>query len=139
MGAAALIADGYGSGFWAAVGLVALGSAAVGLVVAGSARLLGRAGVALAALVVVLLGLVSSGGPVGSQVLPDFYRWLAPWMPAAELYSALRGALYFEGAGVGFPLLVLGGWLLGGLVLMLLGELVASRRRPASIIRPPAQ
>jgi hypothetical protein len=137
MGTAAWIADDYASGFWTAVGLVMLGALAVGTVVAGCARLLGPPGIGLAALVVVLLGLVSSGGPVGSQLLPDFYRALAPWMPAGPLYSALRGALYFDGAGLGTPLLVLFGWIAGGLVLMLLAELVASRRRsPAASLAP---
>ena len=138
MGTAEWIAGDYGSGFWTAVGLVTLAAAAVGAVVAGSARLLGPPGIALSALVVVLLDLVSSGGPVGSQLLPDFYRALAPWMPAGPLYGALRGALYFDGAGVGGPLLVLLGWLAAGLVLMVLGELLATlrRSRPASA---PAQ
>jgi len=132
MGTAAWIAGGYGSGFWAAVGLVMLAAIAVGTVVSGSARLLGAAGLGLAALVVVLLDLVTSGGPVGSQLLPDFYRWLAPWMPAGPLYSALRGALYFDGEGLAGPLLVISGWLLGGAVLMGLGELVWARRRVAA-------
>jgi hypothetical protein len=139
MGSAAWIAGGYGSGFWPAVGLVALASAATGTVVAGSIRLLGTAGLALAALVVVLIDLVSSGGPVGSQLLPDFYRWLAPWMPASELYDGLRGALYFEGAGLDRPVALLAGWLLGGLVLVLLGELVARRSPSASAAGQPAQ
>ncbi len=128
MGTAAWIADDYATGFWTATGLVMLAAAAVGAAVAGSARLLGPPGLGLAALVVVLLDLVSSGGPAGSQLLPDFYRWLAPWMPAGQLYSGLRGALYFGGAGLESPLIVLGAWLGGGLVLMGLGELVAARR-----------
>lgn len=128
MGTAAWIADDYASGFWTAVGLVVFAALAVGTVVAGCARLLGPPGLGLAALVVVLLDLVSSGGPVGSQLLPDFYRSLAPWMPAGPLYSALRGALYFDGAGLAGPLLVLSGWLAGGLVLLWLGELVSTRR-----------
>jgi hypothetical protein len=128
MGTAAWIAGDYGSGFWTAVGLVMLASAAVGAVVAGCARLLGAPGIALAALVVVLLNLVSSGGPVGSQLLPDFYRWMAPWMPAGQLYSSIRGALYFDGAGLMEPLIVMSGWLVGGLVLMWLGEMVHARR-----------
>jgi hypothetical protein len=130
MGTAEWIAGDYGSGFWTAVGFVMLAALSVGTVVAGCARLLGPPGLGLAALVVVLLDLVTSGGPVGSQLLPDFYRSLAPWMPAGQLYSALRGALYFDGAGLTNPLLVLSGWLVGGLVLMLLGELVSILRRP---------
>jgi hypothetical protein len=129
MGTAAWIVGGYGDGFWAAAGLVALASAAVGAVIAGSARLLGPAGIALSALVVVILDLVSSGGPVGSQLLPDFYRWLAPWMPAGQLYDAMRGALFFDGAALATPIAVLAGWLGAGLVLMGLGELPAARNR----------
>jgi len=135
MGAAAWMAGDYGPGFWTAAGLVVLAALAVGAVVAGLARLLGAAGIGLAALVAVLLSLVSSGGPVGSQLLPDFYRWLAPWMPAGQLYGALRGALYFDGAGLYGPILVLSGWLVAGLVLMGLGELV-SRRRDAHVPAP---
>ncbi len=127
MGMAWLIAGDYGAGFWIATALVALGSAAVGAVVAGSARLLGAPGVVLAAIIVVLLDLVSSGGPLGSNLLPDFYRWLAPGMPVAQLYSAMRSALYFDSGGIGIPIAVLGAWLAGGLLLMALAELIRSR------------
>ena len=127
MGMAWLIAGDYGSGFWVATALIALGSAAVGAVVAGSARLLGAPGVVLAAIIVVLLDLVSSGGPLGSNLLPDFYRWLAPGMPVAQLYSAMRSALYFDNGGIGIPVAVLSAWLAGGLLLMALAELIRSR------------
>ena len=127
MGMAWLIAGDYGSGFWIATALVALGSTAVGAVVAGSARLLGAPGVVLAAIIVVLLDLVSSGGPLGSNLLPDFYRWLAPGMPVAQLYSAMRSALYFDSGGIGIPIAVLSAWLAGGLLLMALAELIRSR------------
>jgi hypothetical protein len=50
-------------------------------------------------------------------------------MPAGQLYSAVRGALYFDNAGLGMPIAVLTAWLAGGLVLMVLGELVARRSR----------
>lgn len=127
MGLATWIAGDYGSGLWSAIALIGLGSMAIGVVVAGAAALFGRAGVALAALIVVLLDLVSSGGPIGSQLLPDAYRWLAPGMPAGQLYSAIRGALYFGNAGVADPVLVLSLWLLGGLLLLAVGTLVSRR------------
>ena len=133
MGTAVWITGGSGDGFWAAAGLVALTSAAVGAVIAGCARLFGAAGIGLAALVVVLLGLVSSGGPVGSRLLPDFYRALAPWMPAGQLYDALRGALFFDGAALTGPIMVLAGWFVVGLALMGLGEVVGRNRKPAPI------
>jgi hypothetical protein len=139
MGTAAWIVGGYGDGFWAAAGLVALGSVAAGAVTAGAARLLGGPGIGLAGLVVVLVNLVSSGGPAGSQLLPDFYRWLAPWMPAGPLYDAMRGALFFNGAAVAGPVLVLTGWLFAGLVLMVLGERIASRIHKAVPVQATAQ
>jgi hypothetical protein len=110
-----------------AIAFLALGSAAIGAVVAGAAALLGRPGIALAALIVVLLDLVCSGGPIGSQLLPDAYRWLAPGMPAGQLYSAVRGALYFDNQGITEPFGVLSLWLLGGLILMVIGQLVSRR------------
>jgi len=76
---------------------------------------------------------VSSGGPIGSQFLPDFYRALAPWTIAAQAYSALRGAMFFAGAALAGPIAVLAGWLVVGLALILLGELVAGRQsKPAA-------
>lgn len=138
MGLATWIAGDYGSGFWLATALVALGSAATGAVVAGAASLLGRPGIALAALIVVLLDLVCSGGPIGSQLLPDAYRWLAPAMPAGQLYSAMRGALYFNGEGLAEPLGVLSLWLLGGLILMVIGQLVSRRARATDVSLTPS-
>jgi hypothetical protein len=54
-------------------------------------------------------------------------------MPAGPLYSALGGALYFDGEGITGPTLLLTGWLVAGLVLMWLGEMrSAGRARVAS-------
>jgi hypothetical protein len=53
-------------------------------------------------------------------------------MPADPLYSSLRGALYFDGSGLAGPIAVLTAWLVGGLALMWLGELVQARRRSGS-------
>jgi hypothetical protein len=133
MGMAAWIAGGYGDGFWAAVGLDALASMALGTVVGGLASLLGAPGIGLAALLMVL-SLGSSGGPVGSQLLPDFYRALAPWATAGQLYGALRGALFFDGAAIATPIAVLSGWLVVGLLLVGIGELAATRNR--NVVEP---
>ena len=133
MGMATWIAGGYGDGFWLAAGLVALASMALGAVIGGLVRFLGAPGIGLAALVM-LLSLVSSGGPVGSQLLPDFYRALAPWTIAAQVYSALRGALFFGGAALAGPIAVMAAWLVVGLALILLGGLAAGRQaKPGTV------
>ena len=132
MGMATWIAGGYGDGIWAAIGLVALTSVTIGALVAGLARLLGFPGIGLAGLVMVL-SIVSSGGPVGTLLLPDFYRAIGPWLTADELYSGLRGALFFGGAAVATPIEVLAGWLVAGLALVGLAQLVAARRSKAAV------
>jgi ABC-type multidrug transport system permease subunit len=89
---------------------------AIGSVVLAGGRLFGAPGVAVAAFVVVLLGIVSSGGPLGSYLLPDAYRAMAPWLPVGPAYDALRGALAFGGEGVTGPAVVIGAWALAGIV-----------------------
>src|SRR5256886_1346440 len=86
MGMARWIPGGYGPAFWGATALVALGSAAVGAGVAGRARLLGAPGGALGAVILVLLDPGSSGGPLGSNLLPGLYRLPGPGMPLALRY-----------------------------------------------------
>jgi len=113
---AAWLADGYGDGVWAAMAIATLLALAVSLIVAAAARWLGAGGVALAAAIAVLLGLVSSGGPLGSAFLPDAYRAIAPWLPVGPAVDAMRGALAFGGAGMLAPVGVLLGWAAIGLV-----------------------
>ncbi len=134
VGMAAWIAGGYDTtSATAMAGLIALTALATGTVTAGLSRLLGAPGLGLAGLVVVLLDLISSGGPAGPQFLPDAYRWLSPWMPAGELFRSLSGVLYFGGYGVATPVLVLVGWLVTGLVLMLLAGLTHRARSATTV------
>jgi hypothetical protein len=124
---AAWLVGGYDD-VWLVVGLVALVSFAVAIVIAACARILGPVGVALGALIVVLVGLVSSGGPLGSAFLPDAYRAVAPWLPVDAAYSAIRGALYFDGAGVGTPVIILALWAIGGIVVLAAPDFVGQTR-----------
>jgi hypothetical protein len=91
-------------------------------VVGGLSRILGRIGIGLGGLVMVLLDLISSGGPAGSNFLPDAYRWLSPWMPAGELFSGLRGVLYFDSAGIAAPVALMLAYFVIGLLLLLIGS-----------------
>jgi hypothetical protein len=93
-------------------------SLAVAGSVAALGRLIGPAGVGLAALVIVPIGLVSSGGPLGTEFLPDAYRAVAPWLPVGPAYSALRGALYFGNAGTTAPVLLLATWTIVALIVL---------------------
>jgi hypothetical protein len=127
---AAWLAGGYGNGVWAAMAIATLLALAVSLVVGAAGRWLGAAGVALAAAVVVLLGLVSSGGPLGSAFLPDAYRAIAPWLPVAPAVDAMRSALAFDSVGLLAPTAVLLGWATIGLVGLAAVDLA---RRPVAV------
>ena len=138
VGLAAWLVGGYDTNSAAAIAaLLALTSLATGLSIAGLTRLLGAPGIGLAGLVVVLLDLISSGGPAGSYFLPDAYRALTPWMPAGQLVNALRSVLYFDGSGATRPVLVTVGWLVGGLVLLILAEATV-RRAPTGVVERAA-
>ncbi len=128
--AAGWLAGGYGQGTWSMVGLLALLSLAVGSALAAAARYAGPAGV-VAGVLVALVGLVSSGGPLGTELLPDAYRAVAPWLPVAPAYDALRGALFFDGAGAVRPVLLLGTWAVLGCAALAAPGL--ARRLPAGV------
>jgi hypothetical protein len=100
-------------------GLLAL---AVAAAAHGLGRLGGRPGIALAVLVMLLLGLSSSGGALTYPLEPGFYGAISQLLPPGAALTAVRNVVYFDWAATGAPLLVLAAWAIGGLVLALLGE-----------------
>jgi FtsH-binding integral membrane protein len=119
--------------FWGVAGLAALLALAVALPTAGLSRLIGPPGIAIAALVLLLFGMSSSGGPVGYQFLPDPYNTLSQAIPGGAALTAIRNTVYFDGAGTLVPIIVLVGWAAAGLV----AELAAAGL--PGLGRPPAQ
>jgi hypothetical protein len=119
---AAWLVGGYGDGIWAAMAVLSLASFAVAATIAAFARRLGAPGVALGVVGVVLLGLVSSGGPLGRYFLPDAYRAIAPWLPVEPTVEALKGVLFFGGAAIGTPLIVLAVWAIAASTVLVVGR-----------------
>jgi YhgE/Pip-like protein len=58
---------------------------------------LGTAGIGVAAVLTVLLGLVSSGGNAPLEALPGFYRAYADWLPLRYVIDGLRSMLFYGG------------------------------------------
>jgi hypothetical protein len=96
--------------FWATAGIVALGAAATGAATHALGRLLGPPGLALAVLLFIPLGQSAAGGALGPDLVPSFFGALGDALPVGAAQSALRGAVYFGGAGTTVPLLVLAAW-----------------------------
>ena len=59
----------------------------------------GLVGIGLAILVFVVLGNPSAGGAYPAQLLPPFWSAIGPWLPPGAATGAIRGIVYFGGAG----------------------------------------
>jgi ABC-type multidrug transport system permease subunit len=124
------IVVGFDSSYWSLAGVCALLALAVAAATVAFFRLFGQAGVGLAGVIVVLLANASSGSVIGPHFLPQPFRWLSPVLPAGAGLEAARSALYFEGAGLGWPHAALALWVLGALVVLACLELRRTWARP---------
>ncbi|MGW1341192.1 hypothetical protein ACWCOV_09070 [Kribbella sp. NPDC002412] len=113
--------------YWGNAGVIALSIGAVSLTLLGLEWLLGRAGLALGAAVMMLLGNPLSGLTSAPEMLPSGWGALGQLLPPGAAGTALRSVSFFDGAGAGRPLVVLGCWLVAGLVLCVLGALKSQR------------
>jgi hypothetical protein len=110
------------------LGLLALGVAAA---VAGLAAVLGRAGLALGALVVFLVGNALSGISSAPQLLPQPWGEVGQWLPIGAGGTLLRSVAYFDGHGARSAATVLAAYAIGGLLLVVAGKQGLGRRTAA--------
>ncbi|MGZ0151834.1 hypothetical protein ACXJJ3_32580 [Kribbella sp. WER1] len=109
-------------------GVIAMSIAAISLTLLGLEWLLGTAGLALGGAVMMLLGNPLSGMTSAPEMLPSGWGTLGQLLPPGAAGTALRSVSFFDGAGIGRPLVVLSCWLLAGLVFCGLGALRGRRR-----------
>ncbi len=114
-------------------GVVALAVAAVGAAVTGLAAHVGRAGIAVGALLMVLVANPWSGVSSAPELLPEPASTLGQLLPTGAAGNLLRSVAFFDGAGAGGHVLVLVAWAVAGLALIATS---AMRARPAAIRRP---
>jgi len=98
-----------------------LGIAATAVAVQGLRHLLGGLGLAIAGVLLILLGNPLSGLSSAPEMLPTGWGALGQLLPPGATGTLLRSLAFFDGHGAGRPALVLGGWLLGGAILLALG------------------
>jgi hypothetical protein len=108
--------------FWGIAGVIALLVFAVVLTVHGLGRLIGHPGAGLAAVGLVLVGVTSSGGGVGHEFQPGFFRGVSQLFPNGAAVTALRNEVYLAGAHSVGALLVLCAWAAGGAFALLVGH-----------------
>ncbi|MGH3316348.1 MAG: hypothetical protein ACRDO0_09420, partial [Nocardioidaceae bacterium] len=103
--------------YWTNSAVVALAIGATATFVLALERLFGFVGLGLGAAVMMLLGNPLSGIASAPELLPAGWGTFGQLLPPGAAGTALRSVAFFDGAGAATPLLVLGCWLAGGLVL----------------------
>ncbi|MFD3518253.1 ABC transporter permease [Streptomyces sp. NPDC058657] len=106
-------------GWWAVAGVLGLTVLAVAAAIAGLAALLGRAGLVIGGLLMVLIGNPFSGVTSAPQLLPEPAGFLGQLLPPGAGGTLLRSVSFFDGAGAGAAHLTLTLWAGLGLLAVL--------------------
>ncbi len=104
---------------WAVISTALL---ATGAILVGLGSMLGRAGVALGAVLTLLLGNPLSSLAAPKEMLPWHWGEIGQWFVPGACGSLLRSAAYFPDAPVATGWLALAAWAVAGLVLLGLGR-----------------
>ena len=122
--------DVVGGDWLANAGVLSLTVFAIAATVAGLEALLGKAGIALAALTMILVGNPFSAVATGPEMLPGPAGTLGQLLPPGAGGNLLRSTGFFDGAAAGSHVAVLVAWALFGLGALYLAAL--RNRRPAA-------
>lgn len=116
--------------FWINAGAIGLGIAATAAVIAGLSALIGRPGIALGAVITMLVGNPLSALTLPKEFLPTPWGDVGQWLVPGASGTLLRNISYFPSADALFPWLVLTGWAVVGAVLVAVGR---HRDEPAPV------
>ncbi|KWX21829.1 membrane protein [Mycolicibacterium wolinskyi] len=114
--------------FWGVAAGLTLGVAAAGLFMLGLGSLFGRTGLAVGALLALLLGNPLSGLTAAPEMLPSGWGALGQLLPQGANATLLRSTAYFGGAGATSAIIVLTCWALAGASLVVIAALRQRRR-----------
>jgi hypothetical protein len=119
--------------------VLSLGVLAVAAAVAGLAALIGRAGIAVMALLMVFVGNPWSGNVTAPELLPKAAGFVGQLMPPGAGGQLLRSTAFFDGAGAGGRLAVLLVWIGLGLGAVLAGAQLRQRATVAPRAEPSVE
>ena len=125
-------------GFWMTTGALTLGIAAISLTVIGAKDLLGYPGLGLGGFLILFISNPLSGIATGPQWLPAPWGEIGQLMPIGAAGTAMRSAVFFNGAGAGRAVIVLICWALAGLVMSALGARLTARRERTAVEKKEA-
>ncbi|MCB7136173.1 ABC transporter permease [Cellulosimicrobium marinum] len=127
--------------FWTNLAAFTLAIGAIAAPVVGVVALVGRAGIAVGPVVMMLFANPISGAALPPQFLPGAWGAVGQWFPPGASATLVRELSYFPGADTTFPWLVLATWFAGGLLLALVGHSRDARtaRREQAVDLQPAR
>ncbi|WP_127794142.1 hypothetical protein [Agromyces sp. LHK192] len=108
--------------FWLNAGAIALALGAMAATITGLVAIMGRAGIAVGAVLFMLVGNPLSAATMPVEFLVAPWGAIGQWMPPGAAGTLLRNLSYFPEAPTAFPWLVLAGWAAVGIVLSLVGH-----------------
>jgi hypothetical protein len=118
--------------FLAVWGVATLFYLALGLPIAAFQVLVGAPGVAIGAVMFLVIGNPASGGSSAPELLPGFWRDLSQLLPPGAATTAMRDVVYFHGHGMTHALLVLGMWAILGVTVVVTVTVLRARAQPAA-------
>lgn len=118
----------------AVTGLLFLIALTAGLFQFGGSLIIGPAMLLVSLLVLIFLGVTTSGIGVGMDMATPFYRVLHPILPTSNGFEGLKRIAYFDGANLGTNVAVLCTWLGASALLVVVGIL---RQRSGRGPKPP--
>lgn len=108
--------------------------------IVGLSSVIGRAGIALGALTMLLIGNPFSAATSAPELLPQPWGTVGQLLPPGAGATLVRSVAFFDGARAGGPLLVLLGWAAAGLVLLGIGIFRELRSgRSAEVAAPESE
>ena len=143
--------------FWINSAAIGLALAAIAAPITGFVALIGRAGIALGPIIMLLVANPLSGVAVPKEFYPVPWGEVGQWFPPGAAATLVRELSYFPAADMTFPWLVLAAWAVGGLLLSVVGhfrtaggaesdaeaehadEEIAEQARASEAVRQPAQ
>ncbi|MBE1551461.1 hypothetical protein GGC64_005521 [Mycobacterium sp. OAS707] len=111
---------------WGVAAGLTLGLLAAGLSMLGLGSVFGRVGLAVGALLALLLGNPLSGLTSAPEMLPSGWGTVGQWLPQGATATLLRSTAFFDGAGATTAIAVLTCWTVAGIGLIVLA---AARQR----------
>jgi hypothetical protein len=116
---------------WGVAAGLTLGLLAAGLSMLGLGSLFGRAGLAIGAVLALLLGNPLSGLNSAPEMLPTGWGTLGQWLPQGANATLLRSTAFFDGAGATTAIAVLTCWAVAGAALIVIAAVRQARSAPA--------